>query len=105
MSRLLVFLVCIGFCLPAGNLLAIEAPSLDLGKSLFESPELGTKQRSCSTCHTQGKGLDKVGDFNDEELKDIINACIRDALGGELMDLESQELNALLSYVRVFQKN
>ena len=82
---------------------AIEAPSLSLGKTLFEAVEIGTKERSCSTCHPQGKGLDMVGDFNDAELKDIINACLRDALGGQLISPESQEMNALLAYVRKFQ--
>lgn len=84
---------------------ANEAPSLSLGKTLFESEELGTRGKSCQTCHHQGKGLDMVGDFNDAELKDIINACLRDALGGKLISVESQEMEALHSYVRTFQKN
>lgn len=83
---------------------AIESPSLSLGKILFESAELGTRERSCATCHPQGKGLAMVGDFNDAELKDIINACLRDALGGQLISVESQEMNALVAYVRKFQK-
>lgn len=84
---------------------AFEAPSLSLGKTLFESTELGTKGRSCTTCHPQGKGLDMVGDFNDTELKDIINACLRDALGAETISADAQEMNALVGYVRKFQKN
>lgn len=86
------------------NVFAIESPSLSLGKTLFESVELGTKNRSCNSCHANGKGLDMVGDFSDTELKDIINACLRDALGAELISIESQEMNALVSYVRKFQK-
>jgi cytochrome c len=84
---------------------AIEAPSLSLGKTLFEATLLGTKGKSCASCHPQGKGLAMVGDFNDMELKDIINACLRDALGGALISTDSQEMNALLAYVRKFQKN
>ena len=84
---------------------ATEAPTMDLGKTLFESTELGSKGRACVTCHAQGKGLDLIGDFNDMELKDIINACLRDAMGGQLMSTESQELEALRIYVRSFQKN
>lgn len=84
---------------------ATEAPTLSLGKALFESTELGTKGRGCVTCHEQGKGLEMIGDFNDSELKDIINACLRDALGGKLISTESQEMEALLVYVRSFQKN
>ena len=83
---------------------ANESPSLSLGKTLFESTELGTKGKSCQTCHSQGKGLDMIGDFNDEELKDIINACLRDALGGKTISVESQEMVALHDYVRKFQK-
>ena len=83
---------------------AIEASSLSLGKALFESTELGTKDRSCTGCHPRGKGLDMVGDFNDTELKDIINACLRDALDADMISLESQEMNALVTYVRKFQK-
>jgi cytochrome c len=83
---------------------AIESPSLSLGKTLFESAELGSKGKSCASCHPQGKGLGMVGDFNDMELKDIINACLRDALGAELISTDSQEMNALLAYVRKFQK-
>ncbi len=83
---------------------AIDSPSLSLGKTLFESTELGTKGRSCNRCHIQGKGLSMVGDFNDTELKDIINACLRDALGAKMISVESQEMNALVGYVRKFQK-
>lgn len=83
---------------------AIEAPSLSLGQTLFESTELGSKGKSCATCHPQGKGLAMIGDFNDVELKDIINACLRDALGAEMMSIDSQEMNALHAYVRKFQK-
>ncbi len=84
---------------------AIETPSLALGKSIFESTALGANGRSCSSCHAEGEGLALIGDFNDTELKDIINACIRDAQNGEMFSPESQEMNALLGYVRTFQQN
>ena len=84
---------------------ATETPTLSLGKALFESTELGTKGHGCVTCHEQGKGLEMIGDFNDTELKDIINACLRDAMGAKLISTESQEMDALLVYVRSFQKN
>ena len=84
---------------------ATEGPAISLGKTLFETTELGTKNRSCSSCHPNGKGLEKTGDFNDNELSDIINACLRDALGAEMLSPASQEMEALLTYVRSLQKN
>ena len=98
-------IVVVGILLMTGfHAYAIEAPSLSLGKMIFESTELGTKGRSCNSCHPQGKGLSMVGDFNDTELKDIINACLRDALGADTISPDSQEMNALVGYVRKFQK-
>ncbi len=99
-------IIVVGILLMTGlHAHAIESPSLALGKTLFESTLLGTKGRSCATCHTQGKGLDMVGDFNDTELKDIINACLRDALGAKTISVEAQEMNALVGYLRKFQIN
>ncbi len=99
------FIICtLGILLTATPVCATESPTMDLGKTLFESTELGTKGRSCAGCHPQGKGLDMTGDFNDDELKDIINACLRDALGAEVISTHSQEMEALLGYVRLFQK-
>lgn len=102
MNKALIFFSL--FLLPGVQVFANEAPSLSLGKTLFESTELGTTGKSCQNCHPQGKGLDMIGDFNDEELKDIINACLRDALGGKMISLESQEMVALHDYVRTFEK-
>ena len=98
-------IVLLGILLLTGfHASALEAPSLNLGQTLFESVELGTKGLSCATCHPQGKGLDMIGDFNDSELKDIINACLRDALKAEPISLESQEMISLVGFVRTFQK-
>jgi len=83
--------------------MATEITTSEIGRDLFESTKLGTSGRSCAVCHPDGKGLDKVGDFSDAELKDIINACVRDALHGTLFAGDSKELNALMLYVRNFQ--
>ena len=100
------WIVVVGLLLVTGlHAQAIESPSLDLGKTLFESTELGTRGRSCNGCHLNGKGLTMVGDFNDMELKDIINTCLRDALDAKMISAESQEMNALVGYLRKFQKN
>jgi len=83
--------------------MAVEVATPDMGRVLFESTQLGKSGRSCAVCHPDGKGLAKVGDFSDAELKDIINACVRDALQGTLFAGDSQELKALLLHVRSFQ--
>jgi len=83
--------------------MAVEVATPEMGRALFESTRLGKSGRSCAVCHPEGKGLDKVGDFSDAELKDIINACVRDALQGPLFPDDSQELTALMLHVRSLQ--
>lgn len=90
--------------LTLGPAQAVESPTQELGRTLFEATGLGSKGKSCAACHPQGEGLAKVGDFSDAELKDIINACLRDAMGAKMLSTEAQEMDALLAYVRSFQE-
>ncbi len=101
-----MFLLTILFFLALPSLtVAVEGPTLELGKTLFESNELGTAERSCNNCHPDGKGLDKTGQSDDATIKERINRCIRNAQGGEVLDAGSQEMEALLNYVRFLSES
>jgi len=82
---------------------ATEKPGVSLGKQLFQSKSLGSNGKSCSSCHSGGKGLQEIGSYDDATLKEMINFCIRDALKGEMIGLDSSEMNSLLSYMRSFK--
>lgn len=86
--------------LAAGSLYAVEAPTAELGKTLFTSPDLGGNAKSCSTCHPDGRGLEEIGFYSDDQLREMINFCIRDALKGEMLDPDSRELESLFLYVK-----
>lgn len=79
---------------------AVEGPSLELGKTLFEATALGSNGNSCATCHPNGKGLEEIQAYDDGMLKEMINFCIRDALKGTMLSIESQEMEALRRYLR-----
>lgn len=83
---------------------ATGAPSVELGRQLFESLELGRAGKSCATCHPGGKGLEEIGAYDDRQLKEMINFCIRDALKGRPIDSGSMELESMLLYIRTLQK-
>ena len=85
-----------------GNGYGMEGDSVGLGKRLFESTALGTSGGSCAGCHPQGKGLQEIGNYPAEQLREMINFCIRDALKGKILAEGSQELDALYNYVRRF---
>ena len=74
------------------------------GDKLFNSTSLGTNGKSCATCHLQGQGLESIGDYDDAILAEIVNFCIRDAMKGEMLAEDSDELAALAGYIRRFQK-
>ena len=94
-------LVFILIVLPAA---AMEAPTLALGEKLFNASELGTNNKSCASCHPQGQGLKEISAYSDDMLKEMVNFCIRDAMQGKMMDLESTEINSFLLYLRNLNK-
>ncbi len=79
---------------------AQQKAALELGKSLFNDPRLGTTGKSCNTCHPGGKGLEKAGSRDD--LADVIKGCITVSLKGKALDVDSAEMRSLVLYVKSF---
>ena len=80
--------------------MAAEEASVEEGKKLFSSSELGTNGRSCATCHPGGKGLEEAGKSTDEELTEMVNQCIRKPLQGKGLDEGSAEMKSLVAYIK-----
>ncbi|PLX98417.1 MAG: cytochrome C [Desulfuromonas sp.] len=89
----------------ATPLMATEVPTVELGQKLFESTLIGSNGNSCSGCHPDGKGLEEIDAYDDGMLKEMTNFCIRDALKGEMMDLESTEIESFLLYLRKLHRS
>lgn len=77
---------------------ATDGPSIEHGKKLFNSSRLGTNERSCSTCHSDGKGLEDAMSYDEKVLANITNQCIVKALKGKALDEGSVDLNSLVMY-------
>jgi cytochrome c peroxidase len=80
--------------------IAVDTPSLEQGRELFNSVKLGTNGKSCSTCHPDGRGLGDAGGYDTARLGKIINQCIDKSLKGTALPLESPELQSLIMYVQ-----
>lgn len=80
--------------------MAGDGASLSKGKELFTGKQLGTSGKSCSTCHPNGKGLEKAAAYDEGELGEIINQCIRKPLKGKALDPASVEMKSLIVYIR-----
>jgi len=96
----LVFLSALFLLLP---FTVFSSDDLQIGKELFSTP-LGSNRKSCSSCHPDGKGLQQADEYQGEQLREMINFCIRDALKGEMLPLADPRLKQLESYVRSLKK-
>ncbi|HUJ17739.1 MAG TPA: hypothetical protein VL197_07075 [Nitrospirota bacterium] len=80
------------------------------GKILFNDTKLGggTSGRSCNTCHPEGKGLFGVGEKKlwknpggeYTSLEEAVNICITMALQGKALDVKSEKMKDLISYLK-----
>ena len=80
------------------------------GKILFNDTKLGggTADRSCNTCHPDGKGLFGVGEKalwktpggEFRTLEEAVNICITMALKGKALDVKSDQMKEIVSYLK-----
>ena len=80
------------------------------GKTLFNDPKLGggTADKSCGTCHPDGKGLYGVAEKMEwknpggtfKSLEEAANTCIVMALKGKPLDVKSDQMKDLVSYLK-----
>lgn len=96
-----VVLVVLVIVLGAGLVFAAsQEATVDKGKALFNDTKLGTVEKSCNTCHKDGKGLEKAAGKKDLEV--IINSCITGALKGKTLEVKSTEMQSLVLYIKSF---
>ncbi len=83
---------------------AFAAGDVAKGKILFNDTKLGgnTSGKSCSSCHLDGKGLEKAADRKD--LEAFVNSCIENAVKGKAIDPKSQEMANLVTYLKSLKK-
>ena len=79
--------------------IAAGGPSIERGNELFNSALLGTNGKSCADCHPDGKGLEGVADYDENELAKITNQCIVKALSGKPLADGSLEMTSLVMYM------
>src|SRR5512133_285194 len=77
---------------------AADGPSVNRGKELFTSTQLGTNGKSCAGCHPDGKGLENAAAFDEKKLVKVTNMCIEKALKGTALPDNSSDLSSLIMY-------
>ncbi len=78
------------------------------GKVLFKDSKFAGGTKSCNECHPNGKGLEKSaykGEFkimgkNIKSLEDAVNFCIVNANKGKAIDVKSEQMKDIVSYIK-----
>jgi cytochrome c peroxidase len=93
---------------------AFAAGDAKKGKMLFDDAKLGDGTVSCSSCHPDGKGLEKAGMKGKKEwknpagtwlaLEDASNVCLILANKGTALDPKSAEMKDLVAYLKSLAK-
>ena len=80
---------------------ALTGGDAQKGKQLFADPKLGgsTNDKSCNSCHPDGKGLE-----NAKDVESMTQKCIEKALEGKPLAADSQELKDLVAYIKSLLK-
>ena len=76
---------------------------MELGKKRLTDPTLGgsANDKSCNSCHADGKGLEKASD--NKKLVKVINQCITGPLKGKKIDGRTAEMRSLKMYIKSLQ--
>lgn len=90
--------------------IAVKHTPQERGKILFNDPKFAGGSKSCNECHPNGKGLDRADlkqEFNImgkklNSLEDAVNFCIEKANKGKPIDVKSQQMKDIVSYIKTF---
>ena len=87
---------------------AFAAGDAAKGKALFSDLKFAGGTKACSSCHPNGKGLEKAGDKKEfqimgssqKSLEEAVNACIVGANKGKAIDVKSQQMQDMVAYIK-----
>lgn len=78
------------------------------GKTLFNDPKFAGGTKACSSCHPDGKGLEKAADKKEfkifgktqKSLEEAVNFCIVNANKGKVIDPKSDQMKDIVAYIK-----
>jgi cytochrome c5 len=109
MKSIKIFAMIAIVMLIASAVIAMDKTPEERGKALFNDTTLGggTSGKSCGTCHADGKGLEGIGSKTEwkgfKSLEEAVNMCITMALKGTALDVKSEQMKDLVSYMKTIK--
>lgn len=108
MKKTIVIIAVMTACMLLVASGAFAAASAEKGKTLFGDAKFAGGQKSCSSCHPNGKGLEKSGAKKEftvmgkkqASLEDAVNFCIENANKGKAIKKDSAEMMDMVAYIK-----
>ena len=89
--------------------LLLAAPgevSIESGRALFNSPDLGVNGKTCAQCHAAGKAFDpeELRAASPKDVGILSNHCLGLRMKSPKLAADSPELQSLVLYVKTFSR-
>ena len=103
-------------CLVFSVAFAMKHTPEERGKALFNDPKFAGGSKACSSCHPDGKGLEKAADKAagkkdlmtpmgpSKTLEEAINVCIVNANKGKAIGVKSEQMKDMVAYIKSLKK-
>lgn len=111
MKMVKIMMICL---LIAGltSAVAFAGAAEDKGKALFNDAKFAGGSKACNSCHKDGKGLENAADKKEfkimgktqKSLEEAINFCIVNASKGKAIDAKSEDMKAMVAYIKSLKK-
>lgn len=104
----LLLLSIIAVCLVFSVAYAKHHTPEERGKTLFNDPKFAGVQKTCGSCHPDGKGLEKAGGKKEfkimgktqKSLEEAVNFCLEKASKGKAIDPKSEQMKDMVAYIK-----
>jgi cytochrome c len=91
---------------------AMKPTPEERGKAYFNEPNFAGGTTACSSCHPDGRGLEKAAEKKTlitpagsaGTLEEAINICIVNANKGRALDPKSREMQDMVAYIKSLGK-
>lgn len=113
MKLLKITMLClIALGLIVSSAFAMKHLPEERGKTLFNDPKAFGGKTSCSSCHPDGKGLEKAAAKAEwttpagktKTLEEAINLCIVNANKGKALEAKSEQMKDMVAYIKSLGK-
>jgi cytochrome c len=107
----ILFILCCGAYFSLASF-AFAADDAVKGEALFTDSKAFGGQKACSSCHPDGKGLEKVSAKKElrtpagtaKTIEEAINSCIVKANKGKALEPKSEQMKNVAAYIKSLGK-